>query len=223
MTTPAQPPERGRNRKGMLSNPVTWVIVLGVALAGGAFLLWRRRNTAANANASTAAAPSTEDFAGQIATLQSEIADLQSSFAQGEGAEKGTGTGGGGGGTDGSHLAAPSGLSITPHPGFADFGWNTVPGAKAYELQVAGSGGKGTGASHFDHAGAGNHAENVRLANGAYRARVRAGTSVTSLSGPWTAWKPFVIGKAAGGGGHGGGGHNGSSGGGGETEDSGAD
>lgn len=222
MTTPAEPQRRERGRGSQfpsVRSPMTWVLILGVALAGGAFLLWRRRQSTNAANASTAAPPDTEDFRGQIAMLQTEIADLQSTFAQGEGAEKGTGTGGGGGSGGGEKLRAPAGLSITPHAGFADFGWDTVPGAHAYELQVAGAGGHGTGASHFDHAGSGNHAEGVRLSNGNYRARVRAGTSVTSLSGPWTAWKPFHVGRPKAGGG--GGSHNGSDGG--EGEDSGAD
>lgn len=198
-TTAGQP--RGRQRNA-LRNPVTWVIVLGVALAGGAYLLYRRNRNANAANASTAAPPpSTEDFAGQIATLQSEIADLQSTFAQGEGSEKPPATGGGGdtGGDDGGEgggggkLTAPAGLSITPHGGYADFGWDKVPGAKAYELQVKGAGGRGTGASHYDHAGTGNHAERVRLSTGSYEARVRAGKSVTSLNGPWTPWKGFHV------------------------------
>lgn len=190
-TTASQP--RGRQRNA-LRNPVTWVIVLGIALAGGAYLLYRRRNTAAAANSSTAATPNNEDLAGQIATLQTELADLQSTGAQDEAAESGAPAGGGGGGGGGGgKLTAPSGFSITPHNGFADFGWSTVPGAKAYELQVAGAGGRGTGTSHYDHAGAGNHAEHVSLANGSYKARVRAGTSVTSLSGPWTPYKGFQV------------------------------
>lgn len=201
MTTPAQPPARGRqgNKFPSMRSPVTWAVILGIALAGGAYILYRRRNTAAAANASTAA-PSTDttDLAGQIATLQTEIADLQSTTTQDEGTETGTGTSTGGGGTGTGKLTAPTGFSITPHAGFADFGWSTVPGAKAYELQVAGAGGAGTGASHYDHAGAGNHAEKVKLSNGSYRARVRAGTSVTSLTGPWTPWKGFQVGALRG-------------------------
>lgn len=188
MTTPAQPPAKGAKKKGAFANPMTWVIVLGVALLGGAYLLYRQHQNAAAAAGTTAATPSSEDFAGEIATLQAEIADLQSS-----GAQEATGTGTTTGGTT-APLTAPGGLSITPHPGFADFGWSTVPNAKAYELQVTGAGGKGSGASHFDHAGTGNHAEHVSLAPGKYRARVRAGTSLTSLSGPWSAWKDFTMG-----------------------------
>lgn len=189
------PGRRGGNKFPSLRSPVTWVVVLGIGLAAGAFILYRRRNAAAaSTTATTSATPNNEDVAGQIATLQGEIADLQSTGAQDEGAETGTGTGGGsgGGGTTGK-LAAPAGLSITPHAGYADFGWGTVAGAKAYELQVAGTA-PHPGASHYDHAGTGNHAEKVRLANGNYHARVRAGTSTASLTGPWTAWKDFHVG-----------------------------
>lgn len=90
MTTPAQPPAKKR-----AITPMTMVIVLGVALAGGAFFLWRQKNSSSAANASTADTTpggSLEDFAGQVATLQTEIADLQSSAAQDEGQESGTGT-----------------------------------------------------------------------------------------------------------------------------------
>lgn len=210
MTTPAQPPAKGKGKKGFpsLSSPVTWTVILGIALLGGAYLLYRQRQASAAA-ATTAATPTPDqtDLQGQIATLQAEVADLQSTFAQDEGTETGTGTGtgGGGGGTGTGTLAAPGGFSVTPHAGYADFGWSTVPGAKAYELQVAGAGGKGSGASHYDHAGADNHAEHVKLANGAYHARVRAGTSTTSLTGPWTSWKDFHVGHVKGGGGSGGG------------------
>lgn len=182
-------------RKSPLRSPVTWVIILGVALAGGAFLLYRQRQsqTAANANTNAAAAPTTEDFSGQIATLQAEVSDLQSSFAQGEKGETG-GTSSGGGTT--TKLKAPAGLSVTPKAaskGGTDFGWSAVTGAKAYELEVTGAGGKGTGTSHYDHAGAGTHAEGVKLAKGRYRARVRAGTSTAALSGEWTPFKEFTV------------------------------
>ena len=196
MTTPAQPPPAKGRKKSPAANPVTWVIVLGVALAGGAYLLMRQRSTAAANAAGTGTATPTgslEDFAGQIATLQSEIADLQSSAAQDEAGETGTGTTttpppAGGGGA----LKAPGGFSVTPHAGGANFGWQAVPGAKAYQLQVTGAGGKGTGTSHYDHAANATHAS-VSLAKGAYKARVRAGASTASLTGPWTPYKPFTV------------------------------
>lgn len=190
MAAPAPAPGK---RKGTKITPMTMVIVLGVALAAGAFFLWRQRSSASSANnAAAAATPNNEDVAGQIATLQAEIADLQSSGAQDEAGESGTGTPPGS--TPGK-LAAPAGLSITPKASGADFGWSKVAGASAYELQVTPAGGKGTGTSHYDHAGTGTHAA-VSLAKGAYKARVRAGTSTALLTGPWTPYKSFSVGTS---------------------------
>jgi hypothetical protein len=183
-------------------SPTLIIVVLGVALGGGAYLLYRRSKSAAASSSSSTPVDTSqlEDFAGQIATLQTEIADLQSSTAQGEAGE--TGTGGtyrvvtgrttGSGGTTTATLAAPAGLSVTPRKGGADAGWSVVPGAHAYELEITGAGGKGTGTSHYDHAGGGNHAS-VSLSKGAYKARVRAGTSTAALTGPWTPYKPFAV------------------------------
>lgn len=196
MTTPAQPPVKGGKKKfPSMQSPVTWVVVLGIAIAGGAYLLYRRNKAAAAANTTSAttgtSTADTTDFSGQIATLQAEVADLQSSFSQDESAE--TTATSGSTGTTATALKAPTGFSVTPKPLAADFGWGAVEGAKAYELVVQGAGGTGTGTSHYDHAGAGNHAENVKLAKGKYKARVRAGTSTASLTGPWTAWKSFTV------------------------------
>lgn len=186
VTTPAQPPRK----KGL--SPTTWVIiVLGGALAGGALFLYRRRNQSSSAAAATTTAPaSTTDFSGQIATLQAEIADLQSSAAQDEASESGGTTTSGG--STATTLAAP-GLSVTPRTGGADFGWNAVPNAKAYQLQVSGAGGAGTGTSHYDHVGTTTHAS-VSLTKGKYTARVRAGTSTASVTGPWSPAKSFTVG-----------------------------
>jgi hypothetical protein len=78
-------PRRGG---GALRSPVTWVIVLGIAVAGGAYLLWRRNQAAAAATTSTTttAAADTAATSGidpaAAGTLQAEIGDLQSSEAQ---------------------------------------------------------------------------------------------------------------------------------------------
>lgn len=197
MTTPAQPPVKGGKKKfPSMQSPVTWVVVLGIAIAGGAYLLYQRNKAAAAANTTSAttgtSTADTTDFSGQIATLQAEVADLQSSFSQDESAE--TTATSGSTGTTATALKAPTGFSITPNANGADFGWGKVDGAKAYELQVTGAGGAGTGTSHYDHAGADNHAEGVRLAGGKYKARVRAGASTTSLTGPWTPYKSFTVG-----------------------------
>jgi hypothetical protein len=190
VTTPAQPPARGKKKQ--IAPTTAAIIVLGIALAAGAFLLYRRRNATSGATAAASPQPNNEDVAGQIATLQGEIGDLQSSAAQDEAAETGTGTSGGT--TTTGTLAAP-GLSVTPHAGGANFGWNTVPGASAYQLQVTGAGGKGTGTSHYDHVANATHAS-VNLNKGAYKARVRAGTSLASVAGTWSPYKSFTVGAA---------------------------
>jgi hypothetical protein len=101
-------------------------------------------------------------------------------------------TGGTGGGTGGgtSALAAPTGLSVTPHAGFADFGWGKVPGAGAYEIRVVGP-------TPYDHVAPGNHAEKVPLKNGSYSFTVRAGASASDVHGHWSAIKRFTVGAKA--------------------------
>lgn len=195
MTTPAQPPPKGKGKKSAITSPMTWVIVLGVGLVAGAYLLYRRKGTAAASTAATTPQPNNEDVAGQIATLQGEIGDLQSTGAQDEAGETGTGTtaGTGTGTTAGpSVLPAPAGMSVTPRKLGANLGWGTVPGAKVYELVINGAGGAGTGTSHYDHVGAGNHAS-VSLAKGKYVARARAGLSATDVHGHWSANHPFTV------------------------------
>jgi hypothetical protein len=102
-------------------------------------------------------------------------------------------TGGTGGGTT-SVLAAPS-LSVTPHPGFANFGWSAVSRATVGELVVTGTGGKDAGASHYDHVVPGSHAGHVALAPGKYTARVRAGVSASDVHGHWSAEHTFTVAK----------------------------
>lgn len=97
-------PPASRRPGGALRSPLTWVIILGAALAGGAVLLWRSKSAAASSSTDTTGTTAADatDYSGAIATLQSEIADLQSSVAQQSGGSSGTsgGTGSGGAGTD---------------------------------------------------------------------------------------------------------------------------
>jgi len=199
MTTPAQPaaPAKGKGKK---LTPTTIAIVLAVALAGGAYLLWRqRKNAAAAASSTTGTAPAdtgnTEDVAGQIGTLQSEIGNLQSSAAQDEAGEAAATTTGGGTPAIPAVLAAPAGLSVTPRGHGADAGWGPVPGAKVYELAISGAGGTGTGISHYDRVIPATHAQVAGLAPGRYTARVRAGKSAADVHGHWTAARPFTVAK----------------------------
>jgi hypothetical protein len=208
LTTPAQPvaPAKGKGKK---LTPTTIAVVLAVALAGGAYLLWRqRKNAAAAASSTTGTAPAdtgnTEDVAGQIGTLQSEIGNLQSSAAQDEAGEAAATTTGGGTPTTTTGgctppppavLAAPAGLSVTPRGHGADAGWGPVPGAKVYELAISGAGGTGTGISHYDRVIPATHAQVAGLAPGRYTARVRAGKSAADVHGHWTAARPFTVAK----------------------------
>src|SRR6185503_2219321 len=115
----------------------------------------------------------TEDVAGQIGTLQSEIGNLQSSSAQDEACEAAATTTGCGTPAAPAVLAAPAGLSVTPRGHGADAGWGPVPGAKVYELAISGAGGTGTGISHYDRVIPATHAQVAGLAPGRYTARVR--------------------------------------------------
>ena len=72
-------------RKSVLKSPWTWVGVAVIALVGGAYLLYRQNKNAqaAASSTTTTGTPSDEtDYAGQIGTLQAEIADLQGTLAQ---------------------------------------------------------------------------------------------------------------------------------------------
>ena len=100
---------------------MTWVIILGVALAGGAYLLYRRNQAAtaasSSAGAGTAAASDQVDYSGQIATLQTEIADLQSSVAQMSGSGGGTtGSGTPANGANPPHVPSPPKTGGTTPP-----------------------------------------------------------------------------------------------------------
>lgn len=149
---------------------MTWVIVLGVIVAGGAYMLYRRSkaNAAAAQSAATPADASGTDTSGQVSTLQTEIMDLQSSEAQED-----TTTGGG------TIPRCPGGAHWDPVQGKCVFGtgegpvpsgtgggtkagtpqrvragtvtassaqilWDRAPGATGYDVRIAG---RGTAAS----------------------------------------------------------------------------
>ncbi len=81
-----QAPEPPARQRGAMRSPLTWVIVLGAALGAGAWILLRRRSSSAAGTATstsdTPAGTTSPDWSGEIATLQTEIMDLQSSEAQ---------------------------------------------------------------------------------------------------------------------------------------------
>jgi hypothetical protein len=79
-------PDKPPAPKGKLSlkSPVTWVIILGVAVVGGAYLLYRRSKS--NAAGSSSGTGTGVDPSAALGTLQDEIGNLQGASA---------GTGGG--------------------------------------------------------------------------------------------------------------------------------
>jgi hypothetical protein len=191
---PGTPPAKGGIS---LRSPLTWVIILGVAVGGGGYILWKRSRTAAAAQAPPATGASTDqaDFAGQIGTLQTEIMNLQDQLSADHDT---TGTPAG----PAKPATAPIGLSATPHRGtggqlgFADFGWGKVTGATTYNIDVQGAGGAGTGTTNVARStGADNHAEHVELAQGKYKWRVNAASSAGA--GPWSGWASLTMAPSA--------------------------
>lgn len=79
---PPSPPAPRRKGTGLPGNPAIWIGVLVVALGAGAWLLYKRSQSASTGTADTTAgttAGTGTDDSGQLGTLQSEIGDLQSS------------------------------------------------------------------------------------------------------------------------------------------------
>lgn len=127
--TQASAPPRGKGRKILGMSQGQLLIVLGVALVGGAYLLWRSRKAkaAAQQQQATSACPdgsapdangncvqSGQDWSGAISTLQTEIGDLQGAMAGAGGAGGGSGTVGGSTGTSTVPPVGTSPPSVTP-------------------------------------------------------------------------------------------------------------
>jgi len=124
-------------KKSAMSSPWTWVIVGAVALGAGAWFLLRRGSS--GGSSSTTASDTSSggtDYSGEISTLQTEIADLQSTLAQGGGTGSGGGTGGGTGGGSGSGGGTGGGDG---HPGG---GPGTVPPPVSVPPGTGGGGAK---------------------------------------------------------------------------------
>lgn len=200
----------GKPRKSMLRSPVTWVIILGVTLAGGAYILWRRNQSAAasssgaNTTSGTDTTGTTDD-SGALSTLQTEIADLQSSASQGT-ATTGGGTSTGGGSTSGGGTSTGGGTSgggsassppkvppvitvVNPGIAAADISWTGVPGATAYVLDITGPQGSHQ-ASPTVH---GTHAR-VDLPAGKKNLKVKVRATNAAGAGPWSATRTFSVG-----------------------------
>ena len=196
MTTPAEPPAKGGKKKfPSMSSPTTWVVILGIAVVVGGYLLYRNRKAASTAaTTATTTTADTTDWSGEIATLQAEIADLQSTMTQDERGEEADTDDKTKGHPPVHPLKAPPAPNVSPHESGTDVSWSAVTGARAYELLIEGATGRGTGHSHFQHVYTGTHATGIRLGNGRYVARVRAGTSTANVHGPWSPDHEFRVG-----------------------------
>jgi hypothetical protein len=137
-------PGTGKKRKG-LSSAVVVIVILGVALGAGAWMLYRRRSSASSGAAAPPASAAT-DQTGQISTLQAEVADLQGRLAQSGGDE---GPGDTDTDTDGGSTAKKPGMP-THVSGSATSAtsirltWSKVTGATEYKASAT-AGGKTAG------------------------------------------------------------------------------
>jgi len=130
---------RPRRRKGMLSSPATWIIVLAVGLGVGGYLLWRRSQASTAAAATPSSTPTSEDFSGQIATLQAEVTDLQGALSQDS--DTTTSTSGGTTGGTTKKPATPTGATGTsPSSSTIKLSWKAVTGATRYEATATAAG-----------------------------------------------------------------------------------
>jgi hypothetical protein len=143
----------GRGKALSLRSPWTWVIVGGIALAGGALILYRNRKAAASAAGGASTAP--VDYSGALGTLQDEIGNLQSSgqFGGGTSTVPVTTPAGGGGTVTGTDTGPSSGGNP---PGAS--GGVTTPGG--------GDGGGGSSGSTSGSGGGVTTAAPPRVLNG---------------------------------------------------------
>jgi hypothetical protein len=155
-------PAGGRGGKKFLGlSPVGWALSLGLAVLAGGYLLYRRSKAKATSTAVTTSATGTStDIAGQLATLQTEIMNLQGSEAgEGAGGTGGGGTGGGGTppptstgtgtppppptstgtGTGGKQAPPPAVTGLHPTtvtPTSIGLAWNKSNGATSYQIRI---------------------------------------------------------------------------------------
>jgi hypothetical protein len=148
---PGDPPAKGtpppKGGKLTLKNPVTWVIILGVAVVGGAYLLYRRGKSSGTAASSTGTG-SAVDPSAALGTLQSEIGNLQSSGGYGGGTSVvPVGSGSGGGGTVTTDGTGPSsgGNSSGASGGYTDTGSTSSSNGSSSGSSSSGSSTPATG------------------------------------------------------------------------------
>jgi hypothetical protein len=82
--TPAKGSSPAKAKPLSLRSPWTWVIIGGIALIGGAYLLWRNSQSSSSSSTGSTGTTGTND-AAELGTLQDEIGNLQSSAGSGSG------------------------------------------------------------------------------------------------------------------------------------------
>lgn len=146
---PAAGSPPGKGKPLSLRNPWSWVIIGGIALAGGAFILYRNRKNAASSSSGGSSSGTSPDYSGALGTLQDEIGNLQSA---------GSGAGAGGAvavpvtGTTGTDTSGGGG-SVTPSAGPSSGGNSS--GASGGDNSTSSSGDSGTGTSTGTDSGGG--------------------------------------------------------------------
>lgn len=187
---PAVAPGKGKpaaKGKGLsLKSPWTWVIIGGVALVGGAFILWRQRSKAAasSGGSSSGASP---DYSGALGTLQDEIGNLQGSaggFGGGTSVVPVT-TPSGGGGTTTTTDTGPSSGGNSPGSSGGSSGGSSSGGSSSGSSSGGSSSGSGSGSAPATSRVYGGHVVSVNN-NDAVLA--------WSASGPANAWKVQLTG-----------------------------
>jgi hypothetical protein len=173
------PGAKGKGKPLSLKSPWTWVIIGGIALVGGAYLLWRRSQSAAASTSATGTAPAASpDYSGALGTLQDEIGNLQSS-------------GGYGGGTSVVPVTSDSGGAGTT---------STVTGPSTGDTTSSGS---GTTTSTSSGSGSGGGGTSTATAaaptvSAGHVVSVKNNTAVVAWTGTGASqWKVQIVGPGA--------------------------
>jgi hypothetical protein len=142
------PPAKGTPPKGgklSLKSPVTWVIILGVAVAGGAYLLWRRSKATAASSGGSLSSGTATDYSGALGTLQDEIGNLQSSGGGSGGGTSVVPVGGDTSGGAGTVTTTGTGPASGGNSSGSSGGWNSGSSSSGSTSSGSGSSSSGCG------------------------------------------------------------------------------
>jgi hypothetical protein len=176
---PAASPAAGKpGAKGKplsLKSPWTWVIIGGIALVGGAFILWRRSQAASSSSTTGSASTASPDYSGALGTLQDEIGNLQSS-------------GGYGGGTSVVPVTSDSGGAGTT---------STVTGPSTGDTTSTGAAGSTSGSSSSG-GGTSTATATAPTVSGGHVVSVNNNRAVVAWTGTGASqWKVQIVGPGA--------------------------